>query len=63
MRLSLGGADGRHTITIERHHRVGVPGETSVTVKINAGPVIRLTAEQETLIRNFFNKPTTTRPA
>lgn len=53
MRLSLPGERG-HLVTFERHHRVGSPGETAATVKVNAGPVVRLTAEQETQLRRFL---------
>lgn len=58
MRLTLIDRGGK-TITFERHLRVeGVPGQVASTIKIGAGPKVRLTPEQEEQVRDFYAQDT-----
>lgn len=61
MRLSFNGIPralkGGGHITFERHHRVGVPNEPALSVKIGAGPIVRLTIEQQTQLEDWLERP------
>lgn len=65
MRLSLigipraGAGKGGGNIIFERHHRVGMPDEPALSVKIGAGPVVRLTIEQQAQLEGFLGRPAT----